>query len=246
MSVMKFHEYNVRVVNDEDVWFHLGDVCKVLDIQNPRKIAAKLREVDGVSTRYAIDSIGRKQKTNFVKEEFLYFDVIPKSRKPIAREFCKWARNVLKKAVRELPKALPMTPELIIENRKSITESRKSITESRKVLLQALQVFGHDDRLRQYIQDSFTNEHALPEPKLLSVSEILKEHNWDNKSILKFRIALGRLIAKEFRERHNTEPATCKKFVNGHRVEVKVYSTSDQDWVMDTCEQFRVSRNLGQ
>ena len=103
----------------EKLYFHLGDVCKVLDIKNSRELARKIKKVDGdaVILNDAIDSIGRTQKSNFVEEQYLYFDVIPKSRKPFARKFSTWARNVLKTVIR--------TGEYKVEMNKLETENKK-------------------------------------------------------------------------------------------------------------------------
>ena len=244
-TVAKFETHDVRVNKiDDSVWFHLGDVCKVLGIKNQKDVAAKLRRIEngaGVGLFDSRNSRGEMRKTNFVKEDFLYFDVIPKSSKPTARAFAKWARGVLKDAVRgrsgEIKATLArMTPELVIANRDSISRSRE-------VMLKALEVFGNDDRMTQYIQDQFVNmgvhpvdgTNLLTAPKLLGVTELLEDNGWEPKNILKKRVSLGHRVAKEFRKRYKTDPKICKKTVNGHRVDVKVYETKDHAWILKLC-----------
>ena len=48
------------LINNEP-YFVLADVCKVLDIDNPSQLKTRLKE-DGVTTNEVIDSLGRKPK----------------------------------------------------------------------------------------------------------------------------------------------------------------------------------------
>lgn len=65
--------------------FCLVDVCRVLDLSNPRQVKARLE--DAVISNYPIvDSLGREQNATFINEDALY-DVIFDSRKPEARVF---------------------------------------------------------------------------------------------------------------------------------------------------------------
>ena len=75
----EFGQVRTSIINDEP-YFNLNDVCRVLDINNPRMAKTRLNE-DGVSTTDVIDSIGRKQQANFINESNLY-KLIFKSRKP--------------------------------------------------------------------------------------------------------------------------------------------------------------------
>lgn len=71
-----------------EVWFCLVDVCKALDLSNPRKVAGDLS--DDVTISYPIlDSLGRTQNATFVNESGLYRTIF-KSRKEKALEFQDW------------------------------------------------------------------------------------------------------------------------------------------------------------
>lgn len=82
----------VRVVmQDGEPWFVANDVCRALDLTNPRKAISRLDadEKDGVTIS---DAIGREQKTNVVNESGLY-TLILTSRKPEAHAFKRWVTH---------------------------------------------------------------------------------------------------------------------------------------------------------
>ena len=80
-KVFNYGESPVRtIVKDEEVWFVLSDVCKVLELSTPSRVRERLD--DGVSTTHTIlDNMGRTQYATIINEDGLY-DVILDSRKP--------------------------------------------------------------------------------------------------------------------------------------------------------------------
>ena len=71
----------VRVIDqDGEPYFVLKDVCDVLDISQPTRVAERLDE-DEVSLAHVTDSLGREQQTYIVNESGLY-NVILRSDKP--------------------------------------------------------------------------------------------------------------------------------------------------------------------
>ena len=79
----------VRTVEvDGEPWFYANDVCKALDIKNPRDAITRLDE-DDVGTTDGVDSLGRKADIRIVSEIGLY-DLILQSRKEGARKFKRW------------------------------------------------------------------------------------------------------------------------------------------------------------
>lgn len=78
----------VRVeMRNGEPWFCLVDVCSVLDIVNPSKLATRLRQ-KGITTSYTLTN-GGEQALLFVDESNLY-ETIFNSRKPEAKEFRYW------------------------------------------------------------------------------------------------------------------------------------------------------------
>ena len=79
---------------DGEPWFCLKDVCDVLGLTDPSKVASRLNS-DGTSSIRIIDSMGRYQNALFIDEGNLY-EAIGRSRKPEAKEFMNWVyREVL-------------------------------------------------------------------------------------------------------------------------------------------------------
>ncbi|GGD05130.1 phage antirepressor KilAC domain-containing protein [Pontibacillus salipaludis] len=95
-----FNGQQLRIVQKEnEPWFLLNDVVKILDLSNSRMVKDRLG--DEVSSTYPIqDSLGRTQQATFVNEDGLY-DVILDSRKPEARKFRKWITSEVIPSVRK-------------------------------------------------------------------------------------------------------------------------------------------------
>jgi len=81
------HEVRTQLIDDEP-WFVLGDLCKVLDLAAPHMVAKRISEDDRSSTS-VMDSLGRKQQTTIVNESGMY-EVIIRSDKPEAKAFRRW------------------------------------------------------------------------------------------------------------------------------------------------------------
>lgn len=94
-----FEEQAVRVVmRGDDPWFVANDVCRVLEIGNPRDALSRLdddeRDCVGIT-----DAIGRERQTNVINESGLYALVLT-SRKEAARRFRKWITAEVLPAIR--------------------------------------------------------------------------------------------------------------------------------------------------
>lgn len=76
------------VMIDREPWFVLKDVCRVLGLGTPARVAERLEE-DEVSLTHLTDSLGRQQEMTIISESGLYA-VILRSDKPEAKPFRKW------------------------------------------------------------------------------------------------------------------------------------------------------------
>lgn len=98
-------EFNMRtaVVNGEPL-FCLVDVCKVLDIQNPSKVAQRLDDDERTKLE-----LGRQGETNFIG----LYAVILRSDKPNAKGFRRWVTSEVLPSIRKTGNysAKPMTTE---------------------------------------------------------------------------------------------------------------------------------------
>lgn len=81
---------------DGSVWFCNNDVCRILEIQNPRTVVSRLNR-DGVCQTDAVDTLGRRQRMTFIDQGNLFM-LLMRSDKPQARRFYEWVcREVLVK-----------------------------------------------------------------------------------------------------------------------------------------------------
>lgn len=103
MNEIKIWNYNdseIRTVEKNgEPWWVLADVCKVLELSSPHKIADRLDE-DERNQIPVIDSLGRKQNTYVINESGLY-NVILRSDKPQAKPFRKWVTSEVLPTIRK-------------------------------------------------------------------------------------------------------------------------------------------------
>lgn len=102
----EFGEVRSVMINNEP-WFMLVDVCRVLDIKNSRDAKTRLRG-DGVGTTDVIDSVGRSQKADFINESNLY-KLTFQSRKPQAERFADWVTSEVLPSIKKIKKVLHRT-----------------------------------------------------------------------------------------------------------------------------------------
>ena len=122
IQVWNYESSEVRTVQvNGEPWFVLSDVCKVLELSTPARVAERL-EKDEVSQTHTIDRMGREQKTTIINESGLY-TVILRSDKPQAKPFRKWVTSEVLPSIRKhgaymtdqaLEKALT-NPDFLIE-----------------------------------------------------------------------------------------------------------------------------------
>ena len=66
IRVWNYESSEVRTVQvNGEPWFVLSDVCKVLELSTPARVAERL-EKDEVSQTHTIDRMGREQKTTII------------------------------------------------------------------------------------------------------------------------------------------------------------------------------------
>lgn len=84
----KNKQIKIKVIDNEP-YFHLEDVCKILGMENPWGVKEKLLDKQGIYDVITFTPTGYKE-TNFISENNLY-RLIFKSCKPEAEKFAKWA-----------------------------------------------------------------------------------------------------------------------------------------------------------
>lgn len=94
----EFGEVRTKVINNEP-YFSLNDVCRILEINNPSQAKTRLNK-DGVISNEVIDSMGRTQQANFINESNLY-KLIFQSRKSEAEKFSDWVTSEVLPSIRK-------------------------------------------------------------------------------------------------------------------------------------------------
>lgn len=129
LQIFTYQQNAVRTVErDGEPWFVLKDVCDVLNLTTPARVAERL-DKDEVSQTHLTDSIGRQQDTTIINESGLY-NVILRSDKPEAKPFRKW-----------------VTSEVIPAIRKHGSYSQKPLTPAEQLLAQANVLVEQERRL---------------------------------------------------------------------------------------------------
>lgn len=110
MQIFTYNSNEVRTVEmNGEPWFVLKDVCEVLGLTTPARVAERL-DGDEVSLTHLIDSMGRQQETTVINESGLY-NVILRSDKPEAKPFRKWVTSEVLPSIRK--HGAYMTPETL-------------------------------------------------------------------------------------------------------------------------------------
>lgn len=99
LQVFNFEGNKLRtVLKDGELWWVLKDVCDVLDLTTPARVAERL-DGDEVSQAHLTDKLGRRQKTTIINEPGLY-NVILRSDKPEAKTFKRWVTHEVLPSIR--------------------------------------------------------------------------------------------------------------------------------------------------
>ena len=100
LQIFKYQDKQIRTVErNGEPWWVLKDVCEVLEMGSPHKVAERLEE-DERNRIPVTDSIGRQQETTIVNEAGLY-NVILRSDKPQAKPFRRWVTNEVLPTIRK-------------------------------------------------------------------------------------------------------------------------------------------------
>lgn len=115
------------LVEGENIWFNLNDICRALDLRNPSKVINDFP--DDLTNSYPIlDNLGRFQNMTFVNESGLYRTIF-KSRKEKALEFQDW---VCSEVIPSIRKHGAYITEDIIKDDKKLNETIQAIREQYK------------------------------------------------------------------------------------------------------------------
>lgn len=93
----EFGEIRTVLINEE-AYFMLSDVCRVLELNNSRQVKTRLNEKGVISNDILTN--GGKQQADFINESNLY-KLIFQSRKPQAEKFTEWVTSEVLPSIRK-------------------------------------------------------------------------------------------------------------------------------------------------
>lgn len=124
-SIFDFETQPVRILDEQDgeTWFVAADVCRVLEIANPRNAYARLEEDEkGVRT---MDTLGGLQEMMIVNEAGLY-NLLFSSRKPQAKRFKRWVTHDVLPSLRKTG-SYSLSENLTVNQQISISKHRLAL-----------------------------------------------------------------------------------------------------------------------
>ena len=131
VKLWQYESHDVRTIEkDGEPWWVLSDVCKVLELSSPHKIADRLDEDE--KGRNLIPTHGGNQEMTVINESGLY-NVILRSDKPQAKPFRKWVTSEVLPSIRKhgaymteetLEEALT-SPDFLIKLAEQLKDERK-------------------------------------------------------------------------------------------------------------------------
>ena len=182
MNELRIWNYNnsaeIRTVMiDNEPWFVLVDVCKVLELSNPTVVASRL-EPDERSKF----NLGRQGETTVINESGLY-SVILRSDKPQAKPFRKWVTAEVLPSIRKhglyATEELLNNPDFMIQALTALKEER----EKRKLLetenAQQKQIIGELKPRADY------TDRILSNKGLVTITQIAKDYGMSGRKMNK-------------------------------------------------------------
>ncbi|SUC09927.1 putative anti-repressor protein [Pasteurella canis] len=197
-----FKSSQVRVVIDpnQEYWFCGKDVCDILGYTNDSKALKDHCKENGVTKRYLIDSMQRKQEAVFINEPNLYRLII-KSRKPEAEPFETWVFEEVLPQIRKTGKYEVQSQQLALpEPDLNLT----AIQNSEETLALIIQLYSYCFQAHE-MQEKLQNTNIAK----------LMESQIGGQYLYNFKHPLEQVMAKAKKYVHsNTERLTLVKAVN--------------------------------
>lgn len=185
LKVWNYNNSEVRTVNiNNEPWWVLTDVCKVLELSNATKVAQRLEEDERSNFK-----LGRQGEATIINESGLY-SVILRSDKPQAKPFRKWVTSEVLPSIRKTgmyaTDELLNNPDLAIKAFTALKEERektKALTET--VVIQQQQIAELQPKGSYY-------DLVLNCKDLISTTEIAKDYGksarWLNELLHKLKV----------------------------------------------------------
>lgn len=176
LQTWNYESSEVRTIQKNgEPWWVLADVCKVLDLSNPSKVADRLEPDEKANFELGL----RGGATNCINESGLYA-VILRSDKPQAKPFRKWVTNEVLPSIRKhgaymtdqtLERALT-SPDFLIE----LATQLKAEQAQRKQLETTVAV--QNQQIAELQPKASYYDVVLNCKDLISTGKIAKDYGW--------------------------------------------------------------------
>lgn len=176
LQTWNYESSEVRTIQKNgEPWWVLADVCKVLDLSNPSKVADRLEPDEKANFELGL----RGGATNCINESGLYA-VILRSDKPRAKPFRKWVTNEVLPSIRKhgaymtdqtLERALT-SPDFLIE----LATQLKAEQAQRKQLETTVAV--QNQQIAELQPKASYYDVVLNCKDLISIGKIAKDYGW--------------------------------------------------------------------
>lgn len=176
LQTWNYESSEIRTIQkDGEPWWVLADVCKVLDLSNPSKVADRLEPDEKANFELGL----RGGATNCINESGLYA-VILRSDKPQAKPFRKWVTSEVLPAIRKhgaymteqtLERALT-SPDFLIE----LATQLKAEQAQRKQLETTVAV--QNQQIAELQPKASYYDVVLNCKDLISIGKIAKDYGW--------------------------------------------------------------------
>lgn len=176
LQTWNYESSEVRTIQKNgEPWWVLADVCKVLDLSNPSKVADRLEPDEKANFELGL----RGGATNCINESGLYA-VILRSDKPQAKPFRKWVTNEVLPSIRKhgaymtdqtLERALT-SPDFLIE----LATQLKAEQAQRKQLETTVAV--QNQQIAELQLKASYYDVVLNCKDLISIGKIAKDYGW--------------------------------------------------------------------
>lgn len=183
LQTWNYESSEVRTIQkDGEPWWVLSDVCKVLELSSPHKVADRL-EADEKG-RNLIPTLGGMQEMTTINESGLYA-VILRSDKPQAKPFRKWVTNEVLPSIRKhgaymteqtLERALT-SPDFLIE----LATQLKAEQAQRKQLETTVAV--QNQQIAELQPKASYYDVVLNCKDLISIGKIAKDYGWSARKL---------------------------------------------------------------
>lgn len=217
MNELKIWNYNnseVRTVTvNNEPWWVLTDVCKVLEISHIKDTVNRL-DSDEVGQTEVIDKLGRKQIAYIINESGLYSAIL-RSDKPQAKPFRKWVTSEVLPSIRKTgmyaTDELLNNPDLAIKAFTALKEER----EKNKLLTE--ENAKKQNLLNEISPKAEFAEHLIDDGRLITATEIAKDYGMTSRQLnsllnefkIQFKVNGRWVLHKQYADKDYAQTVSC-------------------------------------